>query len=171
MMYDDLIYEFINEVSKELEKKLEHRNDDYDDCDWDCESCEFYDERSEADDDRVSGDDDIECDGDCENCEFNENNIIADERLIGSLSNNEYDEKMTYDAVDHPYHYTSHGMETIDKIEAVIDGLPAQQASALANVLRYFDRAGLKDNAKQDLNKANNYAHRLCTGHWRHENV
>lgn len=73
-----------------------------------------------------------------------------------------------YDAVEHPYHYTSHGIETIDKIEAVIDGLPADKAAALSNVLRYFDRAGMKDDAAQDLNKANNYAHRLVYGKWRH---
>lgn len=168
MMYDDLIYKFLNEVCEELE----NHDNNYDDCDWDCESCGFYDECSEADDDRVSGDDDIECDGDCENCEFNPDNMINninETDWLDALDNDKYNNE--YDAVDHPYHYTSHGMETIDKIEAVIDGLPAQQASALANVLRYFDRAGLKDDAKQDLNKANNYAYRLCTGHWRHENV
>ena len=51
MMYDDLICEFINEVCKELD----NRNDDYDDCDWDCESCEFYDECSETDEKWKSG--------------------------------------------------------------------------------------------------------------------
>lgn len=74
-----------------------------------------------------------------------------------------------HDAVNKPIHYCSGKIETIDKIEAVIDGLPAKQAASLANVLKYFDRAGLKDDTKQDLDKANNYAHRLIYGKWRNE--
>lgn len=73
------------------------------------------------------------------------------------------------DMVSKPPHYRSGKIETIEKIEAVIDGLPAKQASCLANVLKYFDRAGLKDDAVQDLEKASNYAHRLVYGKWRHK--
>lgn len=76
----------------------------------------------------------------------------------------------TYDAVDKPIHYCAHGIETINKIESVVDGLPAKQAVSLANILKYFDRAGMKDSAKQDLSKANNYAFRLVTGEWRKDN-
>ena len=75
-----------------------------------------------------------------------------------------------YDAVDKPIHYCSHSIETINKIESVVDGLPAKQAVSLANILKYFDRAGMKDSAKQDLSKANNYAFRLVTGEWRKDN-
>lgn len=75
----------------------------------------------------------------------------------------------TIDMVNKPLHYCSGKLETINKIETVIEGLPAKQASCLANVLKYFDRAGLKDYAEQDLDKANNYAHRLVYGNWRHE--
>lgn len=71
------------------------------------------------------------------------------------------------DMVYRPNHYCSGKIETIDKIESVIDGLPAKQAASLANVLKYFDRAGLKDSAEQDLDKANNYAYRLIYGKWR----
>lgn len=74
-----------------------------------------------------------------------------------------------YDMVNKPRHYCDGKLETIQKIEAVIEGLPAKEASCLANVLKYFDRAGLKDAAEQDLDKANNYAHRLVYGSWRHE--
>lgn len=80
--------------------------------------------------------------------------------------NNECDNNDN-DMVYRPSHYCSHGMETRDKIDIVIDGLPASQAADLFNVLKYFDRAGLKDDIKQDLDKANNYAHRLVYGHWR----
>ena len=71
------------------------------------------------------------------------------------------------EVVDSPSWYTSGGVETIDKIERVVDGLPAVQAYALGQVLRYFDRAGKKDATETDLGKANNYAHRLVYGKWR----
>lgn len=75
------------------------------------------------------------------------------------------------DMVRMPAHYMSDGnIETIDVVEAVIDGLPAQKALALGHVLRYALRAGKKtEDATEDLAKANNYAWRLVTGKWRHE--
>lgn len=157
-MYDDLIYKFLNEVCEELE----NHDNNYDDCDWDCESCEFYDERSEADDDRVSGDDDIECDGDCENCEFNPDNILDDNAEDNDGTND-------FNDINHPYHYASHGVETIDKIEAVVAGLPARAAVLLGNVIKYVDRAGYKDDAAKDLAKARAYSHRLVYGCWPQE--
>lgn len=83
----------------------------------------------------------------------------------------EFDTPVKYDNVDKPYHYASHGLETIEKIEAIIDGLPARKAAMLANIIKYSDRAGLKNSAEEDLAKANNYAHRLVFGHWRGEGV
>lgn len=71
------------------------------------------------------------------------------------------------ETVDSPEWYTSGGVETIDKIEAVVDGLPARDAYLLGQVVRYVDRAGMKDEADIDLGKANNYAHRLMGGKWR----
>lgn len=85
--------------------------------------------------------------------------------MYGKVDNSDNNKDMVY----RPNHYCSGKIETIDKIESVIDGLPAKKAAALANVLKYFDRAGLKDDAEQDLEKANNYAFRLVTGKW-HEN-
>lgn len=76
---------------------------------------------------------------------------------------------LMYNNVDNPYHYASHGLETIKKIEAIIDGLPAREAAMLANIIKYSDRAGLKNSAEEDLAKANNYAHRMVFGHWRGE--
>lgn len=82
----------------------------------------------------------------------------------------EFDAPVKYDNVDKPYHYASHGgLETIEKIEAIIDGLPARKAAMLANIIKYSDRAGLKNSAEEDLAKANNYAHRMVFGHWRGE--
>lgn len=82
---------------------------------------------------------------------------------------NGYDTIEESDMVDKPSHYRSGKLETIQKIEHIINGLPAKQAFCLANTLKYFDRAGLKDDAEQDLDKAQNYAYRLITGKWRHE--
>ena len=75
------------------------------------------------------------------------------------------------DIVYKPSHYASEGsIETIDILEAVIDGLPAREANCLSHVLRYSLRAGKKtEDASIDLAKANNYAHRLVTGKWRKE--
>lgn len=70
--------------------------------------------------------------------------------------------------VHNPTHYTSGKLETIDKIEAVIDGLPDREAYLLGQIIRYVDRCeGKHDNPMQDLQKANNYAHRLVTRRWR----
>lgn len=73
------------------------------------------------------------------------------------------------EVVDSPSWYTSGSVETIAKIERVVDGLPAVQAYALGQVLRYFDRAGKKDATDTDLGKANNYAQHLVTRKWRDE--
>lgn len=66
-----------------------------------------------------------------------------------------------------PPHYDG----TRDKISEVVDGLPADFAVDLFNVLKYFDRAGRKpgESRSRDLAKANNYAHRLATGRFRDE--
>lgn len=71
------------------------------------------------------------------------------------------------ETVDSPAWYTSGGVETVEKVEAVVDGLPAKDAYLLGQVIRYCDRAGKKDEADIDLGKANNYAHRLVSGEWR----
>lgn len=95
------------------------------------------------------------------------NSMNSNDAIKKAFGNEEDNEE--HDAVNKPLHYCSGKIETIDKIEAVIDGLPAKKAASLANVLKYFDRAGLKDDTKQDLDKANNYAHRLVHGKWRNE--
>lgn len=70
------------------------------------------------------------------------------------------------ECVDSPAWYQGR-IETIEKIESVVDGLPAKQAYLLGQIIRYCDRAGLKDDTAIDLGKANNYAHRLVFGAWR----
>jgi hypothetical protein len=70
--------------------------------------------------------------------------------------------------VVNPPHYTGGKVETIEKITAVIEGLPAEHAYLLGQIIRYCDRCEFKhDDPAQDLAKANNYAHRLVYGDWR----
>jgi hypothetical protein len=56
--------------------------------------------------------------------------------------------KPEHDPVNHPAHYKTGGIETIDFIEA--KGLNYN----LGNVVKYITRADLKGNRKQDLEKA-----------------
>lgn len=155
---NDLVYRFLNDDNyidkwlNEIGKELENHNND-------CEDCEFYDECSEADDDKIINDNDVKCDDDCDNCEFNPDNILNDDA-------NDNDNDEDFNDINHPYHYASHEVETIDKIEAVVAGLPARAAVLLGNVIKYVDRAGYKDDAAKDLAKANAYAHRLVYGCW-----
>ena len=81
----------------------------------------------------------------------------------------EYMLPMDYDPVDHPGHYESGSVQAVEVIERVVDGLDARQAYSLGNVLKYAIRAGKKGTADVDMENANNYAHRLCTGRWRWE--
>ena len=55
------------------------------------------------------------------------------------------------DPVNHPKHYTTGGIETIDFIEAKKLGYN------LGNVVKYITRAGLKSNQIEDLRKAQWY--------------
>jgi len=58
------------------------------------------------------------------------------------------------DAVNSPTHYKDGGIETIDFIEA------KQLNYRLGNVVKYVSRAGKKDDAIQDLEKARWYLDR-----------
>lgn len=61
-----------------------------------------------------------------------------------------------HDAVNHPQHYTSGGIEVIDAIEAWDLGF------SLGNAIKYIARAGKKDPAKtlEDLRKSRWYLDR-----------
>lgn len=71
-----------------------------------------------------------------------------------------------HDEVYRPSHYADKPTETIQAIEAVVDGLDARSAYLLGNIIKYVDRRDDKGHARRDLAKANNYAHRLVTGKW-----
>jgi len=58
------------------------------------------------------------------------------------------------DMVNHPPHYTSGGIDTIDFIEA------KQLGYHLGQVIKYVSRAGKKNDALEDLKKARWYLDR-----------
>lgn len=66
---------------------------------------------------------------------------------------------MSHDPVNHPVHYTSGGIETIDAIEAWGLGFH------LGNAVKYISRAGKKSIATtvEDLRKARWYLDRAIT--------
>ena len=68
--------------------------------------------------------------------------------------------------VDDPERYAG-GVEPIDIIERVVEGLPPDRAYSLGQVLRYRLGAGGKDDMDVEPGKADSYAHRLVFGHWR----
>ena len=69
----------------------------------------------------------------------------------------------TYDAVNHPYHYTRGGIECIDALEAMVTSYTDDPVLAgLAwQVMKYIWRAPLKKNLLQDLKKADFYLDRM----------
>lgn len=65
------------------------------------------------------------------------------------------------DPVNHPSHYQLHGgMEVIDIIEAVTWDLPANEAYAIGNAIKYICRYRNKGKPIQDLDKAKWYLNR-----------
>lgn len=58
------------------------------------------------------------------------------------------------DKINHPEHYTAGGVETIDFIEA------KELNFNLGNVIKYVSRCGRKDDALEDLKKAQFYINR-----------
>ena len=66
------------------------------------------------------------------------------------------------DAVNSPAHYTRGSQEAIEIIEEAIQDAPEVKAGMLqAQVLKYLLRVWLKDNPKEDLQKARWYLTRL----------
>ena len=74
-----------------------------------------------------------------------------------------------HDQVYRPSHYANKPTETVNAIEAVIDGLDARSGYLLGNIIKYVDRRDEKGSCEENLRKANNYAHRLVTGKWRNQ--
>lgn len=74
-----------------------------------------------------------------------------------AISNTSVKSSLGGDMVNHPPHYKSGGIETIDFIEA------KSLDYHLGNVVKYVSRAGLKGNKKEDLLKAQWYLNRAIS--------
>lgn len=69
---------------------------------------------------------------------------------------------LTFDAVNHPQHYTQSGIECIDAIDSVTSGYGRPgHAYYAGQVLKYLWRAPFKGHYLQDLEKAQWYLNRL----------
>ena len=65
------------------------------------------------------------------------------------------------DMVNHPPHYTNGEIECIDAIQAAL-GNEGFAAYCRGQIIKYTWRAGLKSNTKEDIQKAEWYAHKLA---------
>ena len=65
-----------------------------------------------------------------------------------------------------PKHYTSNEIEVIEFIEQVTKDYPPAVAYHIGNVLKYIARAPHKGSYIEDLEKAENYLHRVLRGVW-----
>lgn len=70
-------------------------------------------------------------------------------------------QQLAPDMVNHPPHYTNGGVECIDAIASAVEGDTPQNAYLRGTALKYLWRAGRKQDAKQDLDKAIFYINRL----------
>lgn len=93
--------------------------------------------------------------------------VIGKNQVRGYYEVGTFEEMFESDAVEHPAHYTQGEVEVIQIIDEVVAGLNGFDAYCLGNVLKYALRAGKKGDLKTDLEKANNYAHKLIYGEWR----
>lgn len=69
--------------------------------------------------------------------------------------------QVTVDPINSPPHYTAGGIETIDYTEAKLS-LEGFLGYCRGNAIKYISRAGLKDDAAQDLRKAAWYCERAA---------
>lgn len=82
--------------------------------------------------------------------------LLARRELVTSVS----DDRLAYDMVNHPSHYTHGGIECIDAIKAATVGKTGIEAVAVANVVKYLWRYEEK-NGLEDVKKARWYLERL----------
>jgi hypothetical protein len=77
------------------------------------------------------------------------------------------------DTIHKPKHYTTQTTECIEIVTLFCKNyflhITQQDFFLLGNVVKYLWRAPLKGTMYDDLEKAENYLHRLRTGRWMHE--
>ena len=138
----------------ELVDALANVDIDIDECEHDCDNCDFAEKTAENNvichlpDDDDDDDDDDECDGDCENCDYTDCDDENDEDTQPDVQPYEY--------VDGPAHY--HGTECIENMRKLY-GDEAVRWFCICNAYKYRFRNGSKPgvSAKQDDEKAHWY--------------
>lgn len=93
--------------------------------------------------------------------------VIGKNQVRGYYEDGALEETVGHDEVEHPAHYTQGEVEAIQVIEHVVSGLTAFDGYCLGNAIKYMLRAGKKGDPGTDLEKANNYIHKLVYGKWR----
>lgn len=93
--------------------------------------------------------------------------VIGKNQVRGYYEDGALEQLAIADSVEHPAHYTQGDIEAIQVIDEIVAGLNGFDGYCLGNVLKYALRAGRKGDPKTDLEKANNYAHKLVYGYWR----
>ena len=68
-------------------------------------------------------------------------------------------------------HYKQGEIEAIEFIEQTVKDYPPEQAYLIGNVIKYLSRAPHKGSKVADLEKAENYMHRLVHGVWKGEEM
>lgn len=138
----------------ELVDALANVDIDIDECEHDCDNCDFAEKTAENNvichlpDDDDDDDDDDECDGDCENCDYTDCDDENDEDTQPDVQPYEY--------VDGPAHY--HGTECIENMRKLY-GDEAVRWFCICNAYKYRFRNGSKPgvSAEQDREKADWY--------------
>ena len=70
-------------------------------------------------------------------------------------------EEVAVDMVNHPEHYTTGGIETIDFILAKTYPINGDEGYLVGNIIKYLTRYPHKGNPRQDLEKARFYLNKL----------
>lgn len=86
--------------------------------------------------------------------------VIQDQAQWEKLQQEEREQPMEKDMVNHPAHYTAGGIECIDALAAATAGLDGIEAVCTANAIKYLWRWKLK-NGVEDLKKAQWYINHL----------
>lgn len=149
----------------ELINAMSQQDIDMDDCDYDCENCDWAEKISDGDvichldedDDEEEDDNEDLCDGDCDHCKSDAPDTDSDCSCNPVENENaaQPDER-PYEYVDGPAHY--HGTECIENMRKLF-GDEAVRWFCICNAYKYRFRDGSKPGvtAEQDEKKARWY--------------
>lgn len=149
----------------ELIDAMSQQDIDMDDCDYDCENCDWAEKISDGDvichldedDDEEEDDEEDICDGDCDHCKSDAPNTDSDCSCDPvENENTAQPDEQPYEYVNGPAHY--HGTECIENMRKLF-GDEAVRWFCICNAYKYRFRDGSKPGvtAEQDEKKARWY--------------